>query len=78
VFSSSVEAEFVTTENVAILFTDVVGSDLAWGTTLAQRKGPGDIEKARELLTKAHSAAVAHGYGNVERRAMSALQLLRS
>ena len=35
-----------------------------------------DVEKARDLLTKAQTAAVAHGYGNVERRAAEALQLL--
>jgi hypothetical protein len=43
---------------------------------LAERKAPGDTEKARVLLTKAHSAAAAHGYGTVERRAAAALQLL--
>ena len=32
--------------------------------------------KARDLLTKAHTAAAAHGYANVERRAAEALQHL--
>lgn len=41
---------------------------------LAQRKAPGDAERARELLAKAHTAAAAHGYANVERRAAEALQ----
>jgi hypothetical protein len=40
---------------------------------LADRRGPGDIQKARVLLTKAHSSAVANGYGTVERRAVTAL-----
>jgi hypothetical protein len=51
-------------------------TDLLWGRMLAERKAPGDTEKARVLLTKAHSAAAAHGYGTVERRAAAALQLL--
>jgi class 3 adenylate cyclase len=50
-------------------------TDLRWGSMLAQRKAEGDTEKARDLLTKAHAAAAAHGYGNVERRAAAALQL---
>ena len=51
-------------------------TDLFWGSMLAERKAEGDIEKARDLLTKAQAAAAAHGYGNVERRAAAALQLL--
>ena len=47
---------------------------LLWGRMLAERRAPGDTEKARDLLTKAHAAAVAHGYGTVERRAAAALQ----
>ena len=43
---------------------------------LAERDAPGDIERARDLLTKAHAAAAAHGYANVERRAAEALQHL--
>jgi class 3 adenylate cyclase len=49
-------------------------TDLDWGCMLAQRQAEGDTEKARDLLTKAHNAAVAHGYGNVERRAGAAIQ----
>jgi class 3 adenylate cyclase/tetratricopeptide (TPR) repeat protein len=49
-------------------------TDLSWGRVLAERRAPGDTEKARELLTKAHSAATANGYGSVERRAAAALE----
>jgi hypothetical protein len=38
---------------------------------------PADIEKPRDLLTKAHIAAVTHGYGTVERRAANALRKLK-
>jgi hypothetical protein len=49
-------------------------TDLSWGRVLAERRAPRDTEKARELLTKAHSAAAANGYGSVERRAATALE----
>jgi class 3 adenylate cyclase len=49
-------------------------TDLLWGRMLAERNAPGDPEKARDLLTKAQTAAAVHGYGNVERRAAAALQ----
>ena len=51
-------------------------TDLSWGRMLAERRAPGDIEKARDLLTKAHTTAMTHGYRNVERRAGDALHLL--
>ena len=51
-------------------------TNLSWGRMLAERRAPGDREKARDLLTKAHAAAAAHGYANVERRAAEALQHL--
>jgi hypothetical protein len=51
-------------------------NDLWWGSMLAERCSPRDAERARELLTKARFAAAANGYGNVERRAVTALQLL--
>ena len=51
-------------------------TDFLWGRMLAERRAPGDIEKARDLLTKAHTTAVTNGYGTVERRAAAALQLL--
>jgi class 3 adenylate cyclase/tetratricopeptide (TPR) repeat protein len=67
----------------AAAFSDRVGAkffaartDLSWGKMLAQRRAPGDCEKARELLTKAHTTATAHGYANVQRRAAEALQRL--
>jgi class 3 adenylate cyclase/tetratricopeptide (TPR) repeat protein len=51
-------------------------TDLWWGKMLAGRQGPGDEERARELLTKAHSVAATNGYGNIERRAAAALSNL--
>lgn len=51
-------------------------TDLSWGKTLAERNAPGDNERAQDLLAKAHTIAVAHGYANVERRAAEALQHL--
>jgi hypothetical protein len=41
-----------------------------------ERNAPGDLERARELLTNAQTTAAAHGYANVERRAAEALQHL--
>jgi tetratricopeptide (TPR) repeat protein len=55
---------------------DAARTNLSWGNMLAERDAPGDIEKARELLTQAHTAAAANGYANVERRAAQALQPL--
>jgi hypothetical protein len=52
-------------------------TDLSWGRMLAERQAPADIEKARGLLTKAHTAAVTHGYRTVERRAAGALRELK-
>lgn len=49
-------------------------TNLLWGAMLAERGAMGDTEKARNLLTKAHTAAVTNGYGTVERRAEAALQ----
>jgi tetratricopeptide (TPR) repeat protein len=51
-------------------------TDLQWGKMLGLRHAPGDIDKARTLLTRAHNAASGCGYGIVERRAGAALQLL--
>jgi len=50
-------------------------TELSWGRMLAERGEPGDTDKALELLNKAHTVAVAHGYGGVERHAAAALQL---
>jgi hypothetical protein len=44
-------------------------TNLSWGKMLAERNAPGDADKARDLLTKAHAVAVTNGYRNVERRA---------
>ena len=43
---------------------------------LAERSALGDVEKARALFTKAHTAATVNGYGTVERRATAALQAM--
>ena len=51
-------------------------TNLSWGKMLAERGATGDIEKARQLLTKAHNAAAAHAYPNLEQRAAVALQNL--
>jgi class 3 adenylate cyclase/tetratricopeptide (TPR) repeat protein len=52
----------------------VAVTDLLWGCMLGERQAEGDAEKARGLLTKAHSVATANGYGTVERRAVTALR----
>ena len=49
-------------------------TDLCWGQMLSKRDAPGDAETARDLLTRAHATAAAHGYGGVARRAELALQ----
>jgi hypothetical protein len=51
-------------------------TDLLWGRVFAERGAPGDMERARVLLTRAYTASAANGYRNVERRAVAALQLL--
>jgi class 3 adenylate cyclase len=53
-------------------------TNLWWGVMFAKRAGPEDTEKARDLLARAHSSAKANGYGTVERRAATALQLLET
>jgi class 3 adenylate cyclase len=49
-------------------------TDLFWGSMLGERHAEGDTERARDLLTKAHMAATANGYRNVERRAAAAIK----
>ena len=39
-------------------------TSLLWGRMLVERQAPGDIRKARELLTRAHTTAAANGYGS--------------
>jgi DNA-binding SARP family transcriptional activator len=51
-------------------------TDLSWARMLAKRHALGDIEKARYLLTKTHTAAANDRYGTVERRALATLQAL--
>jgi hypothetical protein len=51
-------------------------TDLLWGRMFAERRAPGDTERARNRLTKARVTSVAHGYGNVGRRATNALHIL--
>ena len=54
----------------------IARTDLSRGTMLAARDGPGDADEARRLLGRAHEAATAYGYGNVERRSARALDRL--
>ncbi len=61
-------------EHVGAMFF-AARTDLYWGKMLVERGGPGDTEKARDLLTKAHISAEAHGYANVERRAAAVLAI---
>ncbi len=51
-------------------------TDQLWGQMLAERNAPGDLDRARDLLTKAQTVAATNGYANVERRATEALQRL--
>ena len=46
---------------------------LRWGRMLSARRGPGDLQRARDLLTQAHDAAVSRGYVSIARRAAAAL-----
>ena len=62
-------------------FCDQVGAklfaartNLSWGRMLAEHSAPCHSEKARELLTQAHTAAITNGYGTVERRTAAVLQ----
>jgi tetratricopeptide (TPR) repeat protein len=49
-------------------------TDLSWGRMLAKRRVPGDAEKARDLLGRAHTVAAANGYRVVDRQAAAVLQ----
>lgn len=51
-------------------------TDLWWGRMLASREDPGDAVRARERLDRARVIAAEHGYGVVERRAVTALDSL--
>ncbi len=54
----------------------VAQTQLRWGQMLVERGAPGDLERAHQLLTDAGAAAMANGYGTVDRRAAAALQHL--
>jgi class 3 adenylate cyclase/tetratricopeptide (TPR) repeat protein len=47
-----------------------------WGRMLRTRNGPGDADRARELLEQARESAAVHGYAMVERRANTELSKL--
>jgi class 3 adenylate cyclase/tetratricopeptide (TPR) repeat protein len=49
---------------------------LLWGMMLAERGAPGDVDRARELLTDARKAGTTNGYTYVERRAAETLPRL--
>lgn len=51
-------------------------TDLWRGIMLAERNSPGDVERARELFSRAQTSALAHGYGAIEHDAAEALQHL--
>jgi tetratricopeptide (TPR) repeat protein len=46
---------------------------LQWGRMHSARGGPGDLERARDLLAQAHDTAVSRGYAGIARRATAAL-----
>lgn len=48
-------------------------TNLEWGKMLLARATPGDLERGRELLSLAMTAAQEHGYAMIERRAKGAL-----
>jgi len=51
-------------------------TSLWWGRMLAERNSPGDAERARQLFSRAHAEALAHGYGGIEHNAAEALRHL--
>jgi tetratricopeptide (TPR) repeat protein len=42
---------------------------LEWGATLLERRAPGDVDRAVDLLTRARDVAADRGYAQIERRA---------
>jgi DNA-binding SARP family transcriptional activator/tetratricopeptide (TPR) repeat protein len=54
----------------------VANTNLAWARMLLERDAPGDFERARDLLTAAHTVAVAHRYAGIELKAAEALEHL--
>jgi tetratricopeptide (TPR) repeat protein len=51
-------------------------TSLLWGRMLCARNGPGDADRARELLEQARESGAARGYAMVERRASAELSKL--
>jgi tetratricopeptide (TPR) repeat protein len=51
-------------------------TELRWGQMLIERRAPGDLDRARELLASALVGATAHGYGTVHRRTVGMLEQL--
>ena len=51
-------------------------TNMLWGRMLRARNGPGDADRARELLEQARESAAARGYAMVERRASVELSKL--
>jgi len=49
-------------------------ADRWWGQMLAERNGPGDLDRARDLLLRAQTSAAVNGYAGIERRTTEALQ----
>ena len=49
------------------------GTNLLWGRMLAERRAPGDVARARDLLGRAQAVARERGYATVDRRAAAAL-----
>jgi class 3 adenylate cyclase len=62
-------------ERLGILFY-AARTDFQWGQMLVERNEPGDLDRAQDLLTKAHTVAAASGYAGIERRAEAALASL--
>ncbi len=49
-------------------------TQLQWGRMLSARGGPGDLERARDLLARANDTAARRGYASIARRAGAALR----
>ncbi|MGD0692725.1 MAG: hypothetical protein ABSA22_10320, partial [Acidimicrobiales bacterium] len=49
-------------------------TNLFWGVMLARRRLDGDRDRAKTFLEVARELAATHHYGNVEKRAIAALE----
>ena len=54
----------------------IAQTELRWGQMLSERRSPGDLDRARTLLSSALAAASAYGYGTLQRRAAAGLEQL--